>query len=154
VRLLTHEVLGSTNAEALSLARAGERGPLWITALEQTAGRGRRGRAWISPPGNLYASLLLVDPAAPERWPQLSFVAARALHDAVAEVAPDCASRLPIKWPNVVLLAGRKLAGLLIEGGGGEGGAVAVGIGVNCASHPPGMEYPATDLAAAGAPAS
>ncbi len=155
VRLLAREVLGSTNAEALRLARRGERGPLWVTAERQTSGRGRRGRAWISPPGNLYASLLLTEPAASERWPQLSFVAALATSDAIAEVAPDCAARLAIKWPNDVLHAGRKLAGILIEGGeSGGAGAVAVGIGVNCASHPPVTEYPATDLAAAGAPVS
>ena len=64
VRLIAHEVLGSTNTEALQLARHGERGPLWVTAERQSAGRGRRGRAWISPPGNLYASLLLTGPAA------------------------------------------------------------------------------------------
>src|SRR5262244_3040920 len=129
VRLIAHEVLGSTNTEALQLARHGERGPLWVTAERQTAGRGRRGRAWISPVGNLYASLLLTEPAPSERWPQLSFVAALAIHDAVAGVAPDCAARLAIKWPNDVLHAGRKLAGILIEGERGEAGeAVAVGI--------------------------
>jgi BirA family biotin operon repressor/biotin-[acetyl-CoA-carboxylase] ligase len=155
VRLLAREVLGSTNAEALRLARGGERGPLWITAERQTAGRGRRGRPWISPAGNLYASLLLTEPATSERWPQLSFVAALAIHDAVAQVAPDCAARLAIKWPNDVLHAGRKLAGILIEGGEGSGGSVvAIGIGINCASHPPVTEFPATDLAAAGASVS
>src|SRR6266852_5712443 len=87
VRLVAHEVLGSTNAEALSLARQGERGPLWIIAERQTAGGGRRGRAWVSEPGNLFASLLLTAPAAPEHWPQLSLVAALAVHHAVAEVA-------------------------------------------------------------------
>ncbi len=61
-RLLAHETLASTNAEALALARRGERGPLWVTAQRQTAGRGRRGSAWSSPPGNLYATLLLDDP--------------------------------------------------------------------------------------------
>src|SRR4051794_41853151 len=82
-RLITHDTIGSTNAEALRLARDGERGPLWIVAKTQTAGRGRRGRAWVSEPGNLYASLLLTDPAPPERGPELSFVAALALHDAI-----------------------------------------------------------------------
>ena len=85
----------------------GERGPLWITAQRQTAGRGRRGRAWVSEPGNLYASLLLTDPAPPEHWPELSFVAALAVHDAVAEVAPALEPRLAIKWPNDLLLAGQ-----------------------------------------------
>src|SRR5476651_889205 len=78
VRHITYETLGSTNAEALSLARAGERGPLWITASSQSAGRGRRGSAWASPPGNLYASLLLSEPSPKPLAPQLSFVAAGA----------------------------------------------------------------------------
>ena len=79
IRVVVRETVGSTNEEALMLARAGERGPLWITARAQSAGRGRRGRAWASPPGNLYASLLLTDPSPPERAPQLSFVAALAV---------------------------------------------------------------------------
>jgi BirA family biotin operon repressor/biotin-[acetyl-CoA-carboxylase] ligase len=148
VRLVAHEVLGSTNSEALSLARQGERGPLWVTAARQIAGRGRRGRAWISELGNLYASLLLTDPAPAERWPQLSFVAALSVYDAVADVADTFAPRLAIKWPNDLLLGGAKFAGVLIEGGDGGGtGVVAVGIGINCVSHPTGMEYPTTDLA-------
>jgi BirA family biotin operon repressor/biotin-[acetyl-CoA-carboxylase] ligase len=154
MRLVAHEVLGSTNAEALSLAHRGERGPLWITASRQTAGRGRRGRPWVSEPGNLFASLLLTDRAPPEHWPELSFVAALALHDAVVELAPTLKPRLAIKWPNDLLLAGEKFAGILIEGEGGHDGAVAVGIGVNCASHPADTDQPATDLAAAGAQVS
>ena len=153
VRLIAHEVLGSTNAEALRLAREGGHGPLWITAERQTAGRGRRGRAWISPAGNLHASLLLTEPAAAEHWPQLSFVAALAAHDAVVEVAADLKRLLAIKWPNDLLLAGAKLGGILIEAESGIS-AVAVGIGVNCASHPTDTDFPATDLAAAGAPVS
>src|SRR5262249_6448223 len=89
VRLGAPQVLGPTTAEAPNLARQGGRGPLGATADRQSAGRGRRGRAWISPPGNLYASLLLTGPAAAEHWPQLSFVAALAIHDAVVEVAVD-----------------------------------------------------------------
>jgi BirA family biotin operon repressor/biotin-[acetyl-CoA-carboxylase] ligase len=154
MRLVAHEVLGSTNAEALALARNGERGPLWITASRQTAGRGRRGRAWVSEPGNLFVSLLLTARAPPEHWPELSFVAALALHDAVVELAPPLKPRLAIKWPNDLLLAGEKFAGILIEGEGGHDGAVAVGIGINCASHPADTDQPATDLAAAGAQVS
>jgi len=150
VRLIAHEVLGSTNAEALALARRGERGPLWIVAGRQTAGRGRRGRGWVSPPGNLYASLLLTAPSEAERWPELSFVTALALHDAIVAIAPDLEPQLAIKWPNDLLLAGAKFAGVLIEGEGGNDGVVVVGIGVNCTSHPPDTDYPATDLAAAG----
>jgi len=150
VRLVVHEVLGSTNAEALELARRGRRGPLWVVAGRQTAGRGRRGRAWISHPGNLYASLLLTGASAAEHWPELSLVAALALYDAIAAVAPRLESQLAIKWPNDLLLAGAKFAGVLIEGEGGDGGgAVVIGIGVNCASHPAETDYPATDLATA-----
>ena len=152
VRLVSHKLLTSTNTEALTLARQGERGPLWVTAERQSAGRGRRGRTWISEKGNLFASLLLTDPAPAEHWPELSFVAALAIHDSVAELAPAIKPQLAIKWPNDLLLAGAKFAGILIEGeGSGEAGAVAVGIGVNCASHPADTDFPATDLAAAGA---
>jgi BirA family biotin operon repressor/biotin-[acetyl-CoA-carboxylase] ligase len=156
MRLIAHEVLVSSNAEALSLYGRGERGPLWVTAGRQTGGRGRRGRAGVSEPGNLFASLLLTDAALPEHWPELAFVAALAIHDAIAELAPALRSQLLIKWPNDLLLGGKKFAGILIEGeGGGEhGGAVVVGIGVNCVSHPAETDYPATDLAAAGASVS
>jgi BirA family biotin operon repressor/biotin-[acetyl-CoA-carboxylase] ligase len=152
VRLLAHDEIDSTNAEALRLMRQGEHGPLWITAERQSAGRGRRGRTWISVPGNLHASLLLADPGPVEHWPQLSFVAALAVHDAVVEVAPEARPMLELKWPNDLLLSGAKFAGILIEGEGKEEeGAVAIGIGVNCTAHPAGAAYPATDLAAGGA---
>jgi BirA family biotin operon repressor/biotin-[acetyl-CoA-carboxylase] ligase len=151
VGLIACETVGSTNADALGFARAGERGPLWITAREQTAGRGRRGRDWVSEPGNLYATLLLTDPAPPERAAQLSFVAALAVHDAILACAPALAPRLSFKWPNDVVLGGAKLAGILIEAEGTRPLAVAIGIGVNCRHHPVATETPATDLAAAGA---
>jgi BirA family biotin operon repressor/biotin-[acetyl-CoA-carboxylase] ligase len=152
VRLLACETLASTNAQALALARAGEQGPLWITARSQSAGRGRRGNAWQSDPGNLYATLLLTDPAPADRAPELSFVAALALHDAILACAKALEGRLTLKWPNDVLCDGRKLAGILIEGvNAAHGLAVAVGIGANCRHHPPQTTYPATDLAAAGA---
>ena len=151
VRLIAHEVLVSTNAEALALAGRGEREPLWVTAGRQTGGRGRRGRTWVSEPGNLFASLLLTDAAPTDHWPELAFVAALAIHDTVAEAAPALRAQLFIKWPNDLLLAGRKFCGILIEGQGGEQGVVVVGIGVNCVSHPAETDYPATDLAAAGA---
>ena len=153
VRLVAHGELGSTNVEALEAARRGERGPLWITAGRQTAGRGRHGRSWISERGNLHASLLLALPAPAERWPQLSFAASLAVHDAIVGLARELEPRLAIKWPNDVLLDGAKLAGILLESQGGiadEPGAVAIGIGINCASHPPDTSYPATDLSASG----
>lgn len=148
VRVVVHETIGSTNADALERARGGERGPLWIVARRQTAGRGRRGRTWVSEPGNLHATLLLTDPAPPERAAELSFVAALAVHDAICRLAPDLAPRFTLKWPNDGLIDGAKFAGILIEG---EGSAVATGIGVNCRHHPADTAFPATDLAAAGA---
>jgi BirA family biotin operon repressor/biotin-[acetyl-CoA-carboxylase] ligase len=149
-RHIAYETLGSSNAEALVRARAGERGPLWITAKAQTAGRGRRGSTWISAPGNLYATLLLSEPAPPVLAPQLSFVAALALRDALCACVPQVAQHLRIKWPNDLLLQGKKVAGILIEGESEPMFAVAIGIGVNCTSHPNGTSHPATDLAVAG----
>jgi BirA family transcriptional regulator, biotin operon repressor / biotin---[acetyl-CoA-carboxylase] ligase len=151
VGLIAHDTVGSTNALALSHARAGARGPLWITARAQTAGRGRRGRVWVSEPGNLYASLMLTDPAPPGRAAQLAFVAALAVSDAIAATAPALAPQLVFKWPNDVLLSGGKVAGILIEAEGTRPFMVAIGIGINCRHCPERAEHPATDLAAAGA---
>jgi BirA family transcriptional regulator, biotin operon repressor / biotin---[acetyl-CoA-carboxylase] ligase len=151
VRHIAYETLGSTNAEALALVRAGERGPLWITAASQSAGRGRRGSQWVSPPGNLHATLLLTEPSSPEQAPQLSFVAALALHDAVAVCMPQLGPALKVKWPNDLLVGQAKVAGILIEGESEPGFAVVIGFGVNCAMHPDDTAYPATDLAACGA---
>jgi len=153
VRLVALATVGSTNKEARIRAQKGEPAPLWITALAQTAGRGRMDRSWASPPGNLYASLLLREPSSFERAPELAFVAALALRDAILEEAPALARELAFKWPNDVLLNGEKCAGILIEGEAGPAQelAIVVGIGVNCASHPPDATYPATDLHAHGA---
>lgn len=155
VRVEAFDAIGSSNAEALARARSGDRGPLWITAARQTAGRGRRGRTWVSEPGNLYATLLLTDPAPPARAAELSLVAALAVRDAIVAltreaVAPDAAERVTLKWPNDVLIDGAKVSGILLEGEGGPPFAVAIGIGVNCLHHPEAVMYPATDLAAAG----
>jgi BirA family biotin operon repressor/biotin-[acetyl-CoA-carboxylase] ligase len=159
--------LPSTNVEALAAARRGEAGALWVTAAVQTAGKGRRGRAWSTERGNLAASLLLIDPAPPALAPTLSFVAAVALHRAILDAGSDglvppafhgggtssLEKRLALKWPNDLLLDGRKVSGILVEGENQPGGriAVVVGIGVNCASHPDlaGLS-PATSFAAAG----
>lgn len=144
--------VGSTNAEVLALARAGENGPLWLRADRQTAGRGRRGRLWVSEPGNLYTSLLLTDPGPPERIAELCFVAAVALLEALDRHAPALGGRLQVKWPNDLLIDGAKLAGILIEGESGGGrAAVAIGIGVNLLHAPMGADYLATSLAAHGA---
>jgi BirA family biotin operon repressor/biotin-[acetyl-CoA-carboxylase] ligase len=138
--------LDSTNAEARRLAEAGEHGPLWIAAARQSAGRGRQGRGWQSDEGNLFATLL-IRPARPKpEWAQLSFAAAVAVADMAAHFAPSAA--IAVKWPNDVLLEGRKVAGILLET---AGEALAVGIGVNLKSHPEGTEFPAISLAALGA---
>jgi BirA family biotin operon repressor/biotin-[acetyl-CoA-carboxylase] ligase len=151
VRHIAFDTLGSTNAEALARARAGERGPLWITARSQSAGRGRRGSTWTSPPGNLFASLLLCEPSPKSSAPQLSFVAALALHDAVCDCAPRLGPLLKLKWPNDVLLGPDKLAGILLEGESVPAFAVVIGFGVNCVDHPADTDFPATDLRLAGA---
>jgi BirA family biotin operon repressor/biotin-[acetyl-CoA-carboxylase] ligase len=153
-----HDRLDSTNAEALRRAAAGEGGPLWILARAQTAARGRRGRAWASPPGAFAASLLLRPGGAPAEAALRSFVAALALHDALGALtgAPE---RFALKWPNDVLLDGRKLAGILLETGGPPGGplALVVGFGVNLAAAPdpaalePGAVLPTSLSAATGA---
>src|SRR6185437_11093658 len=153
-RHITFDTLGSTSAEALALARAGERGPLWISAGTQSAGRGRRGSQWTSPRGNLYATLLLSEPSSPSDAPQLSFVAALAVHDAIIACAPQVGPYLKVKWPNDLLVGRAKVAGILIEGENAPVFSVAIGIGVNCANHPVTTDYPSTDLAAAGATVS
>jgi BirA family biotin operon repressor/biotin-[acetyl-CoA-carboxylase] ligase len=147
--------IGSTNAEALSRAALGA-AEQWVVADRQLAGRGRRGRQWISEPGNLYSTVLLYDPAPPALSPQICFVAALALHDAVLDLAPAVnAERLRLKWPNDVLLDGKKLVGILVEGAAsGVRQAVVVGIGVNCTHHPGDAAYPATDLQSSGIAAS
>ncbi|HWY60636.1 MAG TPA: biotin--[acetyl-CoA-carboxylase] ligase [Rhizomicrobium sp.] len=144
--LRDHAELDSTNDEARRLAQAGESGPLWITAARQTAGRGRRGRQWQSAEGNL-AATLLIRPARPKaEWAQLSFVAAIAVADMTAPMAPS--ATIAVKWPNDVLAEGRKLAGILLET---AGEALAIGIGVNLNAHPSDTEFPAISLAALGA---
>lgn len=146
------ESLGSTNDEAMALARAGDPGALWVCAGEQTAGRGRQGRPWSSPRGNLHASLLLVDPCSPRHAAQLGFVAGVALVDALRCVAP--AAAFGLKWPNDVLSGGAKLAGLLVEGATLADGrfACVLGFGVDCGESPAGLPYPATNLRELGAP--
>ncbi len=146
-RSITFDKLGSTNQEGLDRARRGDRGRLWIRALAQTQGRGRIGRTWSSPPGNLYASLLLVDPSEPRCAPQIGFVAGVALARAVRRL-PGADHDLRLKWPNDLVHRGAKLAGILIEGCRRPDGALAcvIGFGVNCVSHPVGLDYPTTDI--------
>lgn len=143
--------IGSTNAEALVRAAKGDV-EQWIVADRQFTGRGRRGRHWVSEPGNLYSSLLLYDPAPAHFSPQICFVAALALHDASRDCLPALdQDRLQLKWPNDLMLDGKKIAGILVEGAvTADRRAIVIGIGVNCAHHPEGTPYPVTDFSAAG----
>ena len=135
---------GSTNDDAAASASAGDPGRRWFVADMQTAGRGRQGRAWASPHGNLHASLLLVEPCEPAVAPQLGFVAGVALHDAVARATGLAPPRLALKWPNDLLLDGMKVSGLLLEGYQvGQKGvfAVVIGFGLNIADAPEDTAY-------------
>ena len=139
----SHGLLGSTNDEASDQVRLGAPDRTVVWARAQTAGRGRRGRTWASPEGNLHVSVVLrnVGPTAP----QLGFVAALAVADAMDEVCGSARARL--KWPNDVLLDGAKLAGLLLEvEQTPHGVATILGIGVNVRHFPLDASYPATSL--------
>lgn len=124
----------STNAEAALIAGSLS-GPEWILGLRQTAARGRRGRAWVTPPGNFSATLVMQPQESLDKVALRSFVASLALFDAVAQVT-GTAVGLSLKWPNDVLLNGGKLAGILLEGIGGPQGHLAIGIGVNLLAAP------------------
>jgi BirA family transcriptional regulator, biotin operon repressor / biotin---[acetyl-CoA-carboxylase] ligase len=151
-RLESSDELGSTNDEAMARARAGDPGKSWFVATVQTKGRGRLGRVWRSPPGNLYASLLLIDASPPALSAQLGFVAGVALAGALKVLLRD-ASRLRLKWPNDALFDGAKLSGLLLEGASVPNGSFAciVGFGVNCLSSPKDLPYSTVCLRDIGA---
>jgi BirA family biotin operon repressor/biotin-[acetyl-CoA-carboxylase] ligase len=138
-----YDKIGSTNDEAMDLARAGATHGTVVWAREQTAGRGRQARRWHSPVGNLYASILLRLDAPPSRVAELSLVAALAVADAVDRFLPDGA-KAELKWPNDVLVAGAKIAGILLES---ADTAVVVGIGINVVRAPLDAPYPVTCLA-------
>ena len=144
----------STNAEARRQLASGASSSLWVVADEQSEGRGRYGRRWESPAGNLYATLLLIDALDIKSAGQLSFVAALAVSDVLKAHAPS--ALVEVKWPNDILIDGRKASGILLEtcrSRGTEVEALAVGIGVNIASHPDDTAFPATCLAAHVRPA-
>ena len=142
-----YDELDSTNLEARRRAEAGAEGPVWICALRQSAGKGRRGRAWSSEVGNLAATLLFVTDKRPIEAAQASFVAALAAHE-LAEtcLGPGAAS---LKWPNDLMVHGRKAVGILVESGARSDGRLwmAVGIGVNLKHAPENVERPATAFA-------
>ncbi len=166
-RLTAFDEAGSTNAEGLARAAAGDPGKHWLVTDRQTAGRGRRGREWHTPRGNLAATCLSIVERGAAVAATLGFVAGLSLDDALRHLAPGLgvataldwadasggsSSRLRLKWPNDVLLDGRKLAGILLEASALPDGrvAVATGVGVNVVSAPEGLPYPAVALAELG----
>jgi BirA family biotin operon repressor/biotin-[acetyl-CoA-carboxylase] ligase len=165
-RLRGYDSVGSTNTEAVAAASAGDPGGIWFAALEQTAGRGRRGRQWVNPRGNLAATLLIVPDVNASVSATLGFVAGVALRSALSELLPeaflkvgidgadslDGSARIALKWPNDVLADGAKLAGILLEASKLPDGrhGIAIGIGVNVVAAPQGLPYPATSLAELG----
>lgn len=150
-RLEVFPVVGSTNAEALARANAGDDGLIWFVSPRQESGRGRRGRTWTTPEGNLAATLLLVDRFDPAIAATLGFVAGLALTDAVEAVLPSAIAarvKLALKWPNDVLVDNAKLSGILLETtllADGRFG-LAVGMGTNVVATPEGLPYPAASL--------
>ncbi len=157
-RLAVLERVESTNSEALRRAVSGDRGRLWILAEQQTAGRGRSGRKWVSAPGNLAASLLLRLTCPLETALQLSLLAGVAAAEALERIAREhhVALDLALKWPNDLMVGGpggAKLAGILLESavdGRPEGFPLAIGIGINIASAPSSLGRGATSLAQHG----
>jgi BirA family biotin operon repressor/biotin-[acetyl-CoA-carboxylase] ligase len=156
--LLALDEASSTNAVAWNEFREGRSGPLWIVAARQTAGRGRRGAAWSTPPGNLAASLLMTIEVPIALAATLGFVAGVALARAIEALGAPV-GLVALKWPNDLVAGGAKLAGILLESEVLEAGRclVVIGFGVNVAVAPEGLPYPAASLAAlgvsAGAPA-
>lgn len=164
-RLHGYDSIGSTSTEAARAAASGDAGDVWFCALQQTEGRGRRGRAWHTAHGNLAASLLVVPECDPSVSATLGFVAGVAMNNALRHLVPDAivrqgidgadgqnGTRIALKWPNDVLADGAKLSGILLEAQKRPDGslAVVIGMGVNVVSAPEGLPYPATSLRALG----
>lgn len=141
--------VGSTNDEARARVTGEDCKPVWIAAAEQTRGKGRLGRHWVSKPGNLYASLIWPSDAEPRRLASLSLVAGLAVRDAV--VMAGVTAPVQLKWPNDVLVGGKKVSGVLIETMDRAGSRVViVGCGINLLHHPADTRWPATNISACG----
>src|SRR5882724_5245754 len=159
-QLAAFDQIGSTNAEAMARARDGERGPMWFVTTEQTAGRGRRQRAWVAPRGNLASSILEIMDVSPAVAATLGFAAGLSLESALQKLSIEAnlrragaeALKYALKWPNDVMADGQKLAGILLEAEAVAGNrlAVVVGIGTNVVAAPEATPTPATSLAALG----
>lgn len=144
------ETLDSTMLEARRCAAAGEAGPRWFVTLSQTAGYGRRSRAWTQATGDFAGTLLFHPKVSGDRLGQVSFIAALAVSSALDElVNPDLVA---LKWPNDILIGGGKAAGLLLERlDHARGPLLSFGVGINVVSAPKDVPYPATRLADHGA---
>lgn len=139
--------IDSTLLEARRRADLGDVGPVWLIAKRQTAGKGRRGRSWVSVEGNLLATYLFATTRPIAEIPLLGFAAAAAIAEALE--AAGAGARVTLKWPNDVLIGGAKAAGILLDSGALASGAawVALGFGVNVAGAPEAIDQKATSLA-------
>ncbi len=146
-----YSTIDSTNLEARRLFEAGERGPFFVLADEQTAGKGRLDRNWASLRGNCYSTLILPLDTGIAVVPQIGFVVALAVADVVRK---HIAATPQLKWPNDVLVGGAKIAGILCEVLSQHHLTIAIGCGINVAHAPIGLTYPATCLVAEGASAT
>lgn len=151
-RLIERDAVGNSNDEAKALARAGAEDGTLLWVRQQSAGKGRGGRTWESPPGNLYLSLVLRPDCPLSEASALGFIAALAVGEAIGSVAPPM--DVLYKWPNDVLLNGRKVSGILLESetSGDELAWLVLGVGVNVAHFPKEANFPATSLHFEGAP--
>jgi BirA family biotin operon repressor/biotin-[acetyl-CoA-carboxylase] ligase len=144
----TFDEIDSTTLEARRRAERGELAPVWLIARKQTAGRGRRGRSWVSPDGNLFATYLFAAHHPPAHIALLGFAAGLAIAETIDESIGAGAAAL--KWPNDVLVRGSKISGIMLDSGSLAGGATwaALGFGVNLAVAPDGLDQPTTSLRA------
>jgi BirA family biotin operon repressor/biotin-[acetyl-CoA-carboxylase] ligase len=147
--LLTFETVDSTNTEALRLVKKGVRGNFVVLARQQTGGRGRSSKEWISADGNLYATILLESKLAISVCPQLSFLIANAIYDSIEFFASrqHKSLKIELKWPNDILINGKKIAGILLESINIQGkNNIVIGIGVNIAQTPAILQDQASSL--------
>nr|WP_070959170.1 biotin--[acetyl-CoA-carboxylase] ligase [Hyphomonas sp. Mor2] len=148
-----YDEIDSTSEEAKRRARAGETSPVWIAARQQTAGRGRLGRTWVSPTGNLFVTALFPEPGGLAIASRIPFAAALAVIDACNRAVPDLNAKL--KWPNDVRVDGAKICGILTESGETNGVVwIALGMGINVQHAPEVAEQVSTSLMEQGAPSA
>ncbi len=134
--LISFDSVGSTNEEAKAFAQSGAEAGTVVWARQQMAGRGRHGRSWASPPGNLYLSVIQRPNCRPADAPQLGFAAGVALADALA---PLTDTAVALKWPNDLMIGGKKASGILLESAANADGQLAwviIGVGVNVELRP------------------